>query len=64
MTDFNKRRMIEEQIHKAKFDKISWKKAIGFDWPNLPSLATKRQFKMLITKGRASLPDDKQNEVR
>lgn len=64
MTDFNKRRMIEEQIHKAKFDKLSWKKAVGFDWPNLPSPMAKRQFKMLIIKSRASLPDDKYNEVK
>lgn len=56
--------MIEEQVHKAKFDKISWKKAVGFNWPNLSSLSAKRQFKMLITKGRASLPDDKYNEVK
>lgn len=56
--------MIEEQVHKAKFDKLSWKRAVAFDWLNLPSLAAKRQFRMLIIKGRASLPDDKQNEVR
>lgn len=63
MTDFNRRRMIEAQIHKARFDKLSWRKAIAFDWPGLSDAAVRRQLKMLITSTRASLPDDKYNEV-
>lgn len=63
MTDFNKRQMIEAQIHKAKFDKVTWKKAITFSWSDLPDSVARRQLKMLVTSGRASLPDDKYNEV-
>lgn len=63
MTDFNKRRMIDEQTRKAKFDKLSWKEAVSFDWPSLPDQAAKRQFKFLVTTGRAGLSDEKYNEV-
>lgn len=63
MTDNNKRRMVEEQTHKAKFDKVSWKKAVEFDWTRLPDPVAKRHFNLLVTKGRASLSDEKYNEV-
>lgn len=63
LTDANKRKMIEEQMLKAKFDKISWKKAALFDWPRVSDPMIRRQLKFLITKGRASLSDEKFNEV-
>lgn len=63
MSDANKRRMIEEQTHKEKFDKVSWKTAIAFDWNHLPDPMARRHLKLLVTKGRASLPDEKYNEV-
>lgn len=63
MTDHNKRRMIEEQMHKEKFDKVSWKRAIAFDWTALSDPMAKRHLKLLVTKGRASLSDEKYNEV-
>lgn len=56
--------MIEAQIHKAKFDKLTWRKAVAFDWPEIPDPQLKREFKMLITNGRSSLPDEKYNEVK
>lgn len=64
MTDFNKRRMIEEQMLKAKFDKVSWRKAVSFDWTRLPDPMARRQLKLLITNSRASLSDEKYNEVK
>lgn len=63
MTDLNKRRMIDEQMLKAKFDKVSWKKAVTYDWNRLPDPMTRRQLKLLITNSRASLTDEKYNEV-
>lgn len=63
MTDYNKRRMIEEQTLKAKFDKLSWKKAASFDWTRLPDPMVRRQLKFLLTNSRASLTDAKYNEV-
>jgi peptidyl-dipeptidase A len=63
MTDHNKRRMIEEQTLQAKFDKLSWKRAMTFDWTRLPDQMVRRQLKFLITNSRASLSDEKYNEV-
>lgn len=63
MTDYNKRKMIDEQTHKAKFDKLSWKRAIAFDWTSLQDSMARRQLKFLVTSGRASLSDEKYNEV-
>ncbi|XP_049820777.1 angiotensin-converting enzyme-like isoform X2 [Aethina tumida] len=63
MTDFNKRKMIDEQTRKAKFDKISWRKAAEFDWTRLPDPMARRQLRMLMSNSRASLSDDKYNEI-
>ncbi|XP_066152228.1 angiotensin-converting enzyme-like isoform X2 [Euwallacea fornicatus] len=63
MTDPNKRRMIEEQTLKAKFDKITWRKAVEFDWVRLPDPIARRQVRMLAIKNRASLSDEKYNEI-
>lgn len=55
--------MIEEQIIKAKFDKLSWRKAVNFDWTRLNNPVARRQIRMLTTNTRASLSDEKYNEV-
>lgn len=63
MTDYNKRRMIEQQTLSEKLERISWRKAITFAWSALPDPQARRQLKLLIIQGRASLNDDKYNEV-
>ncbi|XP_050305397.1 angiotensin-converting enzyme-like isoform X2 [Anthonomus grandis grandis] len=63
MTDFNKRRMIEEQTLKAKFDKVTWRKAMEFDWDHISDPVARRQLRMLIARNRASLSDEKYNEI-
>ncbi|XP_060525929.1 angiotensin-converting enzyme-like [Cylas formicarius] len=63
MTDANKRRMIDEQTLKAKFDKVTWRKAAEFDWSTMPDPVVRRQMRMLLANGRASLPDEKFNEL-
>lgn len=63
MTDFNKRKMVEEQTLEAKFNKLSWKKAITFDWMRIPDPMARRQLKFLVMQSRASLSDEKYSEV-
>ncbi|KAF7283980.1 hypothetical protein GWI33_022798 [Rhynchophorus ferrugineus] len=63
MTDYNKRRMIEEQTLQAKFDKITWKKAAEFDWAKISDPIARRQIRMLTMNNRAALSDDKYNEI-
>ncbi|XP_018574000.1 angiotensin-converting enzyme-like isoform X2 [Anoplophora glabripennis] len=63
MTDLNKRRMVEEQTHKAKFDKFTWSRAAAFDWTMLQDATVRRQLRMLTSNTRACLSDDKYNEI-
>ncbi|XP_023012858.2 angiotensin-converting enzyme [Leptinotarsa decemlineata] len=63
MTDLLKRKMVEEQTLKAKFDKLTWKKASIFHWAAIPDPVVRRQLKLLTVDTRASLSDEKYNEI-
>ncbi|XP_012258000.2 angiotensin-converting enzyme-like isoform X2 [Athalia rosae] len=63
VTDNNRRKMLDEQTLKAKFDRASWRKAVSFAWSRIPDPLARRQLKMLATRGRNSLTDDKFNEI-
>ncbi|XP_043287785.1 angiotensin-converting enzyme-like isoform X2 [Venturia canescens] len=63
ITDANRRRMLEEQTLKLKFERSSWRKAITFAWTRIPDPLTRRQLKKIVVKGRNALTDDKFNEI-
>ncbi|XP_033208266.1 angiotensin-converting enzyme-like isoform X2 [Belonocnema kinseyi] len=63
ITDANRRKMLEDQTLKLKFDKASWKKTVTFAWSRIPDPLARRQLKMIAVKGRHSLTDDKFNEI-
>ncbi|XP_043514734.1 angiotensin-converting enzyme-like [Frieseomelitta varia] len=63
VTEENRRRMIEEQTLKLKFDRISWRKAVSFAWSRIGDPFAKRELKMIAVRGRNSLTDDKFNEL-
>ncbi|XP_023289186.1 angiotensin-converting enzyme-like [Orussus abietinus] len=63
ITDYNRRKMLEEQTFKLKFDRASWRKAVTFAWSRVPDPLTRRQLKMIAVKGRSALTDDKFNEI-
>lgn len=54
---------MDEQTLKLKFERASWRKAITFAWSRIPDPLARRELKMIATKGRSSLTDDKFNEV-
>lgn len=54
---------MDEQTLKLKFERASWRKAITFAWSRIPDPLARRELKMIVTKGRSSLTDDKFNEV-
>lgn len=54
---------VDEQTLKLKFERISWRKAVTFAWSRIPDPLARRELKMIATKGRSSLNDDKFNEV-
>ena len=54
---------MDEQTLKLKFERASWRKAVTFAWSRIPDPLARRELKMIATKGRSSLTDDKFNEV-
>ncbi|XP_058794125.1 angiotensin-converting enzyme-like [Phymastichus coffea] len=63
ITDHNRRKMLEEQTMKLKFDRASWRKTVSFAWSRVPDPLARRQLKLIAIKGRNSLTDDKFNEM-
>ncbi|PSN37551.1 Angiotensin-converting enzyme [Blattella germanica] len=63
ITEFNRRRMLEDQALSAKFQRLSWRRATSFTWTRLPDPVVRRQLHMLAIEGRSSLPEDRFNEV-
>lgn len=62
-TDFNKRRMREQQSLATKFECISWKRAAQFDAHHIPDRSAKRQLNRIVRQGRCGLGDEKYLEV-
>lgn len=62
-TDFNKRRMREQQSLATKFECISWKRAAQFDSNKIPDRSAKRQLNRIVRQGRCGLGDEKYTEV-
>lgn len=48
---------------KLKFDRASWRKAVTFAWSRIPDPLARRELRMITTKGRSALNDDRFNEV-
>ncbi|XP_018376719.1 PREDICTED: angiotensin-converting enzyme-like [Trachymyrmex cornetzi] len=63
VTDANHQKMVDEQTLKLKFERSSWRKAVTFAWSRIPDPLARRELKMIATKGRSSLTDDKFNEI-
>ncbi|XP_011494543.1 PREDICTED: angiotensin-converting enzyme [Ceratosolen solmsi marchali] len=63
ITDVNRRKMLEEQTVKLKFERASWRKTVSFAWSRIADPYARRQLKMIAVKGRNSLTDDKFNEM-
>ncbi|KAL4719714.1 hypothetical protein ACJJTC_006913 [Scirpophaga incertulas] len=63
ITEYNRRRMLEELAISSKFERLSWRKAAAFDYSRLPDAQSRRQLLKIIQSSRAALPDDKFTEV-
>ncbi|KAJ9595075.1 hypothetical protein L9F63_013640, partial [Diploptera punctata] len=62
-TDFNRRRMIEDQTLSAKFQRVSWRRATSFSWTRLPDPVVRRQLHMLATEGRSHLSTERSSDL-
>lgn len=63
ITEYNRRRMLEELALSSKFERLSWRKAAVFDGSRLSDPQGRRQLMKVVQSSRAALPDDKFNEV-
>ncbi|KAI5630994.1 angiotensin-converting enzyme domain-containing protein [Phthorimaea operculella] len=64
ITEYNRRRMLEELALSSKFERLSWRKAAAFDGSRLPDHQGRRQLMKVVQASRAALPDDKFSELQ
>ncbi|CAG9794149.1 unnamed protein product [Diatraea saccharalis] len=63
ITDYNRRRMLDELTISSKFERLSWRKAAAYDASRLPDPQGRRQLMKVVQASRAALPDDKFEEI-
>ncbi|XP_035778203.1 angiotensin-converting enzyme-like [Anopheles albimanus] len=63
-TDFNKRRMREQQNLAAKFECITWRRAVAFDSSRIIDTSIRRQLGRIVQQGRCGLGEDKHTELQ
>ncbi|RVE53640.1 hypothetical protein evm_001781 [Chilo suppressalis] len=64
ITEYNRRRMLEELALSSKFERLSWRKAAAYDASRLPDPQGRRQLMRVVQASRAALPDDKFTEIQ
>lgn len=62
-TDFNRRRMKEQQNLAAKFECVSWRRATKFDTTTILETNLRRQLLRILQQGKCGLGDEKHLEV-
>ncbi|KAM3955609.1 angiotensin-converting enzyme [Aphomia sociella] len=64
ITEYNRRRMLEELALSSKFERLSWRKAAAYDSSRLPDPQSRRQLVKIVQSSRAALPDEKFSEIQ
>ncbi|XP_049882463.1 angiotensin-converting enzyme-like [Pectinophora gossypiella] len=64
ITEYNRRRMMEELALSSKFERLSWRKAAAYDASRLPEAQGRRQLMRIVQGSRAALPDEKFSELQ
>ncbi|XP_001648845.2 angiotensin-converting enzyme isoform X2 [Aedes aegypti] len=62
-TEFNKRRMREQQSLASKFECLSWRRAATFDSSTIVDSGIRRQLGRIVQPGRCGLGEDKYAEL-
>lgn len=62
-TEYNKRKMREQQSLAAKFECLSWRRASIFDTSHILDTNTRRQLGRILTQGRCGLNDEMYKEI-
>ncbi|KAG6444329.1 angiotensin-converting enzyme isoform X2 [Manduca sexta] len=64
ITEYNRRRMVEELAISSKFERLSWRKAAAFDSTRLSDHQSRRQLAKIVQSSRAALSDEKFTELQ
>ncbi|XP_075988484.1 angiotensin-converting enzyme-like isoform X2 [Anticarsia gemmatalis] len=64
ITDYNRRRMLEELALSSKFERLSWRKAAAYDSSRIQDPQGRRQMMKIVQGSRSALPDDKYAELQ
>lgn len=62
-TEYNRRRMKEQQSLATKFECVSWKRATEFDIHKIAETNVQRQLSRIIKQGRCGLSEERYNEL-
>ncbi|XP_065090381.1 angiotensin-converting enzyme-like [Ochlerotatus camptorhynchus] len=62
-TEYNKRRMREQQNLASKFECLSWRRAASFDSSTIVDSGIRRQLGRIVQPGRCGLGEDKYAEI-
>ncbi|XP_058451314.1 angiotensin-converting enzyme-like isoform X1 [Malaya genurostris] len=62
-TEFNQRRMREQQNLASKFECLSWRRAVSFDSSTIVDSSIRRQLGRIVQPGRCGLGEDKYGEL-
>ncbi|XP_045138200.1 angiotensin-converting enzyme-like isoform X1 [Portunus trituberculatus] len=63
VTDFNRRKMLAQQMEWAKFHREKWTEATSFAWKNFTNPDVRRMFSFLTVLGKVALPKEKMQEL-
>uniref|UniRef100_A0A1S4GWX3 Angiotensin-converting enzyme n=1 Tax=Anopheles gambiae TaxID=7165 RepID=A0A1S4GWX3_ANOGA len=63
-TEYNKRRMREQQNLASKLECISWRRAVSFDSSRIIDTSIRRQLGRIVQQGRCGLGDTKYAELQ
>ncbi|XP_063702736.1 angiotensin-converting enzyme [Culicoides brevitarsis] len=62
-TDYNKRKMREQQNLASKFECLSWRRASMFDTTRILDSNTRRQLGRIVTQGKCGLGEERYREI-
>lgn len=63
ISDYNRRRISEQQSIASKFECLSWRRAASYDVHRLVDTSTKRQLEKILRHGKCGLDEDKHQEL-
>ncbi|XP_047513996.1 angiotensin-converting enzyme-like [Pieris napi] len=64
ITEYNRRKMLEELGINSKFERLSWRKAAAYDASRVSDPQSRRQLVKILQGSRSALPDEQFSEIQ